>query len=152
MSESMIRRLNENDIPLIAQYLQDDRFDCCEFNDFWTPEELYEWLKNSKDICLGYYIQDGLVGFCLSHFFENANKIYLENIFVDPKYRSRGIASVLLTSLLSMYIEERPGITLRFVALVDATNDKVIRLLKKGGFNVGDQMLWVQKNCSKTQE
>ena len=150
MSESMIRRLDENDIHLIAQYLQNDRFDCCEFNDFWTPEELYEWLKLNKDICIGCYIQDNLVGFCLSHFFENANKIYLENIFVDSEYRNRGIASDLLTTLLSMYTENHPEKTLRFVALVDATNDKVIKLLKKRGFNVGDQMLWVQKNCSRT--
>ena len=146
----MIRRLDENDIHLIAQYLQNDRFDCCEFNDFWTPEELYEWLKLNKDICIGCYIQDNLVGFCLSHFFENANKIYLENIFVDSEYRNRGIASDLLTTLLSMYTENHPEKTLRFVALVDATNDKVIKLLKKRGFNVGDQMLWVQKNCSRT--
>ena len=119
----MIRRLDENDIHLIAQYLQNDRFDCCEFNDFWTPEELYEWLKLNKDICIGCYIQDNLVGFCLSHFFENANKIYLENIFVDSEYRNRGIASDLLTTLLSMYTENHPEKTLRFVALVDATND-----------------------------
>lgn len=147
MKDSMIRKLCPNDIPLIINYLKDKRFDCCEFNDFWSAEELKLWFSETCDICIGYFIKGKLVGFCLSHFSMSINKVYLENIFVDPDYRGRGIGAHMVSKLLEMYRTEKRGKVIRFVALVEISNTPAIFTLKKEGFNVGDRMLWIQKNC-----
>lgn len=146
MRDNMIKRLCNEDIPLIINYLKDERFDCCEFNDFWSIEELQKWIAKSDDICVGCFVDGKLVGFCLSHFSMSINKVYLENIFVDSSYRGRGLASVMVDKLMKMYCEANKGKVLRFVALVEISNAPAISTLEKEGFNVGDRMLWIQKN------
>lgn len=146
MKDSTIKRLCLEDIPLIINCLKDERFDCCEFNDFWTVDELKKWITQSNDICVGCFIDEKLVGFCLSHFSDSINKVYLENIFVDSDYRRRGLATHMVNKLLNMYCEVNSGRVLRFVALVKVSNTPAISTLKKEEFNVGDRMFWVQKN------
>ena len=146
MKGSMIRRLCLDDILSIIKYLKDERFDCCEFNDFWSIEELEKWFLRADDICVGCFVNGTLVGFCLSHFSESINKVYLENIFVDTDYRGHGLASIMVSSVLEMYVERNKGKLLRFVALVEESNVPAISTLQKEGFNLGDKMLWIQKN------
>ena len=146
MKDSMIRKLCLDDVPLIINYLKDERFDCCEFNDFWSIDELKEWIIRSEEICVGCFVDGTLVGFCLSHYSKAINKVYLENIFVDVDYRGRGFATLMVSKVLEMYGERNQGKMLRFVALVEESNSPAISTLKKEGFNVGDKMLWIQKN------
>lgn len=147
MKDNTIRRLCLEDIPLIINYLKHERFDCCEFKDFWSTEELHHWIADPNDICVGCFIDTKLVGFCLSHFSRSMNKVYLENIFVDSEYRGQGIASRMVSKIMEMYCELNGGTILRFVALVEESNAPAISTLKKEGFNVGDKMLWIQKNA-----
>lgn len=148
MKDNMIRILCIEDIPLIITYLKDKRFDCCEFNDFWSTLELQEWLSKEDNLCVGCFRGENLIGFCLTHFFKSINKIYLENIFVDPDYREQGIATCMLNKVIDMYCSQNQGRTLRFVALVETSNAPAISTLKKEGFNVGDKMFWIQKNTT----
>lgn len=148
MRGNIIRRLFREDIPLIINFLKDERFNCCELSDFWTAEELKEWLSKKSDICLGYFTDNELVGFCLSHFSKSINKVYLENIFVNTYYRRQGIASLIVSKLLEMYCMANKGKKLRFVALVETDNTPSISMLKKEGFNIGEKMLWIQKNST----
>lgn len=146
MSENMIRKLCHNDIPTIIESLRDEKFDCCELNDFWTIEELEKWLDNKHDICAGFFIDGVLVGFCLTHVSYDIGKVYLENIYVSPQYRGLGIAKKLVDYVVREYSLLNNGKTLRFVALVEISNAPAITTLKKGGFSIGDKMLWIQKN------
>lgn len=142
----MIKHLTISDIETIGKYIKDERFDCCEFYDFWTLEELSTWISDSQDITMGYYVDGQLVGFCLTHCNLNISKIYLENIFVSTTYRGKGISKLLLKSVMDEYKKMYPGTTFRYVALVETNNIVAIASLKNTGFNVGDTMFWVQKN------
>lgn len=142
----MIKPLITTDIATISNYTKDERFDCCELKDFWTEDELAKWILDSQDVTLGYYLDDQLVGFCLSHSVSNISKVYLENIYVAPQFRGNGISMLLINAMIDQYQKMYPNKTLRYVALVETGNDPAISLLRKGGFNVGDTMYWIQKN------
>lgn len=146
MRENMIKKLTTSDINLIIDYLKDDSFDCCEFNDFWSEQELHQWFDNPDHICIGYYNNKELIGFCLSHLALEINKVYLENIFVSPAYRHQGIATKMLGYVLQKYRIKCKGKTIRFVAMVDVNNSFAKSTLNRCGFNIGDTMNWVQKN------
>ena len=142
----MIRLLAVKDVQTIGLYIKDDRFNCCEFRDFWTEEELRDWIENVDDITLGYFVEEELVGFCLSHCNKKISKVYIENIFVAPQFRRQGIATQLLASLLDECKKAYADEIFRYIALVEKNNIPAIESLKKAGFNIGETMYWIQKN------
>ena len=149
MKESIIKRLKLEDIPQLVSRLSDKKFNCCSFEDFWSSDELSLWLQDENDVCIGCFVEDNLIGFCLSHFASSINKVYLENVFVDEKYRRLGIATSMLSEVVRLYREKNPKKVLRFVAMVEKSNTPAVFTLEKEGFNVGDEMLWIQKNSDK---
>lgn len=141
-----IRRLIQSDSKKLVYFLKHDKFDCCGLRDFWTVQELEKWFNSSDDICLGYFDNSKLIGFCLTHFCKPINKVYLENIYVEKEYRGRGIAPELINEVLRLYSEICPNTKIRYVALIEENNIAVERALCKCGFKTGDRMLWVQRN------
>ena len=141
-----IRRLLKSDSKDLVLFLNHDKFDCCGLRDFWTVDELSKWFSVAEDICLGYFGNDGLIGFCLTHFCHQINKVYLENIYVNTEYRGRGIAPQLINETIRLYSELFPETEKRYVALIEENNAAVSRALSKCGFKTGDKMLWVQRN------
>lgn len=147
MKENMINYLTVKDIPFICKCLQNERFDCCDFNDYWTPQELEKWLNNIDNICIGMYNEKELIGFCLTYFAKDINKVYLENIFVIPGSRRQGVAKALIHYIIKAYSSLDANNTIRFVALVDDDNTPAIRSLSTCGFSIGNSMRWIQKNA-----
>ena len=140
-----IRRIRVTDIERISLYMSNYYFNCAELDDFWTPDEIMAWVTDMNDYCTGAFIGDEFVGFCLTHYHATANKVYLENIFVQEQFRRQGIAQYLIFDMISYYREMNQKI--RFVGLVDVKNEASIVLCKKNGFVKGHPMYWMQYNA-----
>ena len=140
-----IRRLKEPNIQDIILYLHNYFFDCGTLNDAWSDEEISSWIRNENDYCSGAFYENEIIGFCLTHYHKQANKVHLENIYVSERYRMRGVANKLLSDAVRHYMRRAPS-QLRFVALIDCTNIPSINLLNKCQFMKGHSMYWMQRN------
>lgn len=140
-----IRRLKTDDIESISSYMSNYYFNCAELDDFWTRDEIRAWVTDLRDYCTGAFIRDEFVGFCFTHYHATANKVHLENIFVQEQYRGQGIAQYLIFDMISYYRAMNQKI--RFVGIVDMKNDSSIELCKKNGFVKGHAMYWMQYNA-----
>lgn len=140
----IIRRLTNDDTGSLASYLQHYYFDCAELDDFWTDDEINAWVNDSNDYCTGAFSDGKIVGFCLTHHHKTANKVHIENIWVDDSYRSQGVAQYLLFDVIAFYRSSFPKV--RFVSLVDSANEAAIPLMLKNDFTKGHRMYWMQYN------
>lgn len=139
-----IRRLTSGDIGSLSSYMRHYYFDCAELEDFWTDDEIEAWITDTKDYCTGAFLNNKIVGFCLTHHHRTANKVHIENIFVNDAYRGKGIAQYLLFDAIAFYRSKFSKI--RFVSLVDVTNDSSIKILERNNFTKGHPMYWMQYN------
>lgn len=144
MKEIVIKKLSIEDAEYILGTLDTSFFDCANMHDHWSKNEICRWIENENDLCLGAYSEGNIVGYCLSHFAKSINKVYIENIFVDPTFRRQGVGRKLLNHLQIEYAND--FFHCRFIALVQADNNAAIQLLSKQGYNSGNLMLWLQKN------
>lgn len=140
----VIRNLTISDVNGIIKSINHPFFDCTLQGDFWSNTELESWILSMHDCSIGAFIHNKLIGFCLSHFHKETHKVHIENIYVEEKYRGRGVGSKLLFEIKRYYQNEINQI--RYVALVDIENAVACRLLKKAGFSQGAQFYWMQKN------
>jgi ribosomal protein S18 acetylase RimI-like enzyme len=139
-----LRRLSSTDIMQVATFLSHDYFNCGKLNDCWSLDELVAWISNLSDYSIGAFLNEELIGFCLSHLHIESHKVHLENIFVKQEYRRRGIARQMLDEMIKYYSAMFHKV--RFVGLVDTNNISSINLLKDYGFTIGSKMLWMQRN------
>lgn len=144
MNNIVVRKITEEDVKYISDYLKDYYFNCGAIDDFWSNSELNAWVKNETDMCIGTYRENLMVGFCLTHYHKEAKKVHLENIFVIEGYRRQGIAKKMLTYITSYYIGLDNGI--RYVGLVNTENKSAMDLLINNGFSCGNKMFWIQRN------
>lgn len=144
INEIEYRKLVKEDAEKMCDYLTNPLFDCCNINDFWSTEELQAWFSNTKDICVGAFIGNEMIGFCLTHFHEEVHKVHLENIFVKRMYRKKGIAHNLFNYVKKTYLQI--GEKVRFIGLVNQFNPKALEFLEKEDMTIGDKMIWVQLN------
>jgi imidazolonepropionase-like amidohydrolase/RimJ/RimL family protein N-acetyltransferase len=142
-----IRVLEVRDIPIIQSYINDISFDCAGLEDFWHYDELLAWINNSSDYCIGAFFREQLVGFCLTHYHQEAHKVHIENIYTLDSFRNKGIANLLINDIITHYSTSIPFV--RFVALVDSNNYASARLLLKNSFISGKRMTWIQRNINK---
>lgn len=142
-----IIRLSEVHVKdVLSLGVSQNEFDCAQLGDFWTEDELISWFKNSVNICIGIYLNEKLLGYCLSHVNYSINKVFLENIYVAPEDRNKGIGTLLLNEVIRLYkIEAKYIVNLRYVALVKSDNYSSIKLALSCGFTLGDSMIWLQK-------
>ncbi|MDI6794518.1 MAG: GNAT family N-acetyltransferase [bacterium] len=141
-----VRRLTAVDVlDLLGIGVSQPEFECAELPDSWKEEELRLWLQSEFDICLGAYDIGGqLVGDCLSHVHVEANKVHIENVFVTPKFRRKGIASGMLRILKNSYENAFPDKRFRLIGVVLCSNRKAIRTFEKAGFGIGEKCYWLQ--------
>ena len=140
-----IKRLEINHIPLISDNLRNYYFDCAELDDFWNEQELAAWISTNEDYCIGAFADNQLVGFCLTHYHMAVNKVHLENIYVCEKYRKQGVAKRLLFDIIAHYRELSKN-KIRFVGLVDESNEAALSILENANFVKGHPMNWMQLN------
>ncbi|GHU42228.1 hypothetical protein FACS1894190_11310 [Spirochaetia bacterium] len=139
-----IKRPSTIDSLAISTYLRHYFFDCASLDDFWTNGEVRNWILNEDDYCAGAYLNDELIGFCLTHYHKETRKVHLENVFVVEKYRRNGIANKLLADAIMFYSKKTKKV--RYVGLVNAENIASTKLLEKNGFAYGNSVFWMQKN------
>lgn len=139
-----IRRLTCNDIGSLSMLMRQYFFDCAELDDFWSDDEIVAWINDSNDYCTGAFIEGRIVGFCLTHHHKTANKVHIENIFVNDAFRGNGIAQHLVFDAVSYYRSKCSKV--RFVGIVDITNESSIKLLLRNNFTKGHPMYWMQYN------
>lgn len=143
-NQVVIRRLTKKDIGSLASYMHHYYFDCAELDDYWTDDEIEAWVNDPNDYCTGAFLDGKIVGFCLTHHHKTANKVHIENIYVNDLYRGQGIAQYLLFDVIAFYRSSFPKV--RFVSLVDITNKAAIQLMSKNEFTKGHPMCWMQYN------
>lgn len=136
------RRLKLSDVNSIMPYLK--IFDCGALEDSWTRPEVEEWILNTCDFCLGAFVDNELVGFCLTHFHKQVNKVFLENIFTIDSLRRYGISRHLIAQVVDYYRKRNRKV--RFIGLVDTRNDAAVNLFVNNNFHKGYQMYWMQRN------
>ena len=141
----IIRRLTRDNVKEISRNLRNYYFDCAELDDYWSEQEMEEWISDPNDYCTGAFLEDQLIGFTLTHFHKSANKVHLENIFVDEKYRGQEVAKRLLYDVMA-HFRSTANRKLRFVGLIDETNTAAVKVLLSSNFTKGHPMYWMQYN------
>lgn len=135
----------ENAFQLVEITREVEEFLTTEDEDHWSQDELQGWLANDDDCCLGAFIGGRLVGFCLSHFHKEANKVHIENVFVLPDVRRSGIGTALVEGVVLSYIS-RAQKRIRFVGLVRSDNTHAQNFFENKVFKRGEMMLWYQRD------
>lgn len=143
----IIKKIEENDIDSLMELgVVHEEFNVANKDDWWSSEELLNWIKSENDFCIGAYLNMKLVGYSLSHIKLELSKVFLENIFVIESFRYQGIGERLLESTLDHYNKKFHNYpNLRFVALTKEDNNEFIGLALKLDFTLGEKLIWVQK-------
>ena len=97
------RAATREDVPLILRFIHElARYEQLEHEVVATPEVLEEWLFDKQKAEVIFAVSDGReVGFAL--YFHNFSTflgragLYLEDLYVEPAYRGRGIGKAALT-------------------------------------------------------
>ena len=113
--ETGFRFAQREDVPLILRFIRE----LAEYEELAdqvtaTPELLEEWIFDKQKAEVIFAVEDGKeVGFAL--FFHNFSTflgkagIYLEDLYVCPAYRGRGIGTALIRKLRSLAVERGCG-------------------------------------------
>ena len=113
--ETEFRFAQRADVPLILRFIRE----LAEYEELAdqvtaTPELLEEWIFDKQKAEVIFAVEDGKeVGFAL--FFHNFSTflgkagIYLEDLYVCPAYRGRGIGTALIRKLRSIAVERGCG-------------------------------------------
>lgn len=115
MSQITIRYAQESDIPQILQFIRELASYENMLSDVVATEDLLrEWIFEKKKAEVILAVKDNKsVGFAL--FFHNFSTflgragIYLEDLFVEPEHRSKGIGKALLQRLAQITMERGCG-------------------------------------------
>lgn len=122
-----IRNMQEADLEQVARIERDT------FSEPWSREGFRTSLVSSDTLYLVAVCGDQIAGYCgLLRSFEEAD---ITNVAVDEKYRKKGIARRMLTSLME---EGKTQGILRYTLEVRKSNEAALHLYETLGFeNVG---------------
>lgn len=109
------RAATREDVPLILRFIHDlARYEQLEHEVVATPAVLEEWLFDKEKAEVIFAVSDGReVGFAL--YFHNFSTflgragLYLEDLYVEPAYRGRGIGKALLRALARIAVARGCG-------------------------------------------
>ena len=109
------RAATREDVPLILRFIHElARYEQLEHEVVATPEVLEEWLFDKQKAEVIFAVSDGReVGFAL--YFHNSSTflgragLYLEDLYVEPAYRGRGIGKALLRALARIAVARGCG-------------------------------------------
>ena len=111
-----IREATETDVPLILEFIKElAEYERLAHEVVANEEDLHKHLfgkRNYAEVLIGYY-EDKPVGFAL--FFHNFSTflgrpgIYLEDIYVRPDYRGKGIGKALLSAVAKSAVKRNCG-------------------------------------------
>lgn len=109
------RAATREDVPLILRFIHElARYEQLEHEVVATPEVLEEWLFDKQKAEVIFAVSDGReVGFAL--YFHNFSTflgragLYLEDLYIEPAYRGRGIGKALLRALVRIAVARGCG-------------------------------------------
>ena len=117
MGEVRVRAASEADVPLILSFIKElAEYERLSHEVVATEEPLQKWLFGERpvaEVAIG-DDEDEPAGFAL--FFHSFSTflgrpgIYLEDLYVRPAFRGRGVGRVLLTHLARLAKERGPGL------------------------------------------
>jgi GNAT superfamily N-acetyltransferase len=122
-----------------------DEFQTTDSQDQWSEEELSAWLSHPNDFCVGVYSGDHLVGYSLSHWHQETNKVHIENVFVKKHFRRQGVATLLMNATRDFY-RARTDNRIRLAGVIRSDNASAQLFFEQDGFNKGLEMIWYQKD------
>jgi ribosomal protein S18 acetylase RimI-like enzyme len=144
-----IQPMTEDDVELVhASGIEVEAFQTtdaeAEESPFWPKERLREWVRSGDDVLLVAEDDGTIVGYFLSHLHEITGAAYIENLYVDEKYRRQGIGKRLLTEGVNRIVANGG----RYIsALTKPDNDAMRALLREADFNEGDTFVWMDRVC-----
>jgi len=151
--EIEIRSMTEQDLSYVYETgIEVSEFRTSEIegdeSPFWPKERLRDWISESDDVLLtaekelreDHEIER--IGYFLSHLHGTTGIVYIENLYVDEKYRRRGVGKSLMQEGISR-LNKKGG--RYFAALVKEDNERMHALLEELEFNYGDEFVWRDK-------
>ena len=111
---------------------------------FW-PKELLENAVQSEDVIVLVAEEEIVIGFIIANYNHSLKKAIIENVFVVPEMRGKGVADKLVEHMLTALFEKG----CEYIAtLVPPTAQSAIELYKRAGFSQGETFLWLDKTVS----
>lgn len=139
-----IRRMEKKDAPAIYEIgINEKNLHGSEENDFWSVEELRNWIDSKDDMLLVASEDNKMVGFIMSAVHKPTSKVDIEYIWVHEDFRGTGLSKKLLDAIIKKFNE----IGLLYVsALANNTNDRAVNFFENNGFKKGFSFYWMDKN------
>lgn len=138
-----IRKMTTNDIgTVIAIGSQAPELAVSEVSQFWSENRLIPWVEADADIMLVAEQDDEVIGAILTQLHLPSKVGYLSDLVVKDSARSKGVGSALLRETMKQL--DSLGVTLVY-GLTQTTNTRIHNLLKKEGFNQGEELIWFEK-------
>lgn len=133
--ETRIRDMKVSDISSVLKLAANASELYSADNKRWYPRQAFKKWLNSKndDILLVSESDNKVIGCCLCYVHYRGWAV-IDSIIVDPKFRRRGVAKMLMNEAISRM--KRLGIAY-VQGIVQTTNKKMLRLSKGLGFNRG---------------
>ncbi len=124
-----------------------DEFDTTdEIVIFWPKHILRNCIESQSDWLLVAEENQQLIGFIICNNSPVFKKAVIENVFVSPQYRKKGVAKKLLDYLLN----EIKSTDCEYVVIfAEGDNNTAIDFYVQNGFNRGKNFAWIDKALSK---
>jgi ribosomal protein S18 acetylase RimI-like enzyme len=113
----------------------------------WPKKILLKIANSNSDVFLVAEENKNIIGFVIANYNKNFSKATMENIFVAPEFRNKGVGEKLFKSA----IDKLKKLKCEYVCgLVNTKNKKVISWCVKQGFEKGLNFNWLDKTLSKS--
>jgi ribosomal protein S18 acetylase RimI-like enzyme len=145
-----IRRANFDDVEAIhelgksvSEFAVND-----ETVNFW-PKDLLASAVQSEDVLALVAEEDQIVGFLIVNYNRSLKKALIENIYVKPEERGKGVGDALLNEMF----KQLPEMGCEYVAtLVPPDAQGAIDLYERSGFSQGETFIWLDKSLNERFE
>ena len=138
-----IRKMTTGDIDaVIAIGSQSPELAVSDVSQFWSTKRLIPWVEADTDIMLVAEEGGEVIGAVLTQLHVPSAVGYLSDIVIKESARGKGVGTALLSEAIQQL--DKLGVTLVY-GLTQTNNTKVHQLLKKEGFNKGEELIWFEK-------
>jgi len=112
---------------------------------FWPEDVLQDAIESDDVVVLVAEDQQQIVGFIIASYSRGLLKTTIENIYVIPENRSKGLGDKMLATLLQVLSERK----CEYVATLIPTDARnALSLYERAGFTRGETLLWLDKSLS----
>lgn len=145
MSEVLIRKMEIRDIgEVISLGLAIPEFHTgTESPQFYSQETLERWIQRPNGVLLVAQVDSDLAGYNLASYNPDNRDGYIHVAVVKEKYRRRGIYGRLLDETMDQLTTLGCN---NVWCMVKPDSEAMVEALKKHGFEVGEQFLYIQRS------